>query len=68
MGSICTQSGVAQLLQMLLVRVTVGQPVREVDEEVVVVWEDAVLAPVALCVEVTWATARVELPVERPDE
>lgn len=38
-GSTWTQSGWAQAAQMLLVRVTVGQPVCEVEGEEGVVWQ-----------------------------
>lgn len=62
-GSISTQSGVAQLPQMELVRVTVGQPVCEGSEPegFCVIDEKMVLDTVEIGVEVTVAAVEADL-------
>lgn len=62
-GSIWTQSGMAQLPQMELVRVTVGQPDWEDEESevVCVTSDDSVLDVVAVGVGVTLSAVEADL-------
>lgn len=53
---------------MLLVKVTVGQPVCEAEEEVVMLSEDDVLGTVVTGVDVIWATASSEMLIGVSDE